>query len=102
MLAPRDDPLMAEFVARLDDSNTIADTSPGFVWRLQTEEGNATYVRPFDDDRILVNISVWESGDALKAFVYASKHNEVLRQRRQWFEKFSGAYVVMELVYEPQ
>ncbi len=56
--APLDDPLMAGFVARLDEINALADRSPGFVWRLQTSEGNATSLRPYDDDRILVNMSV--------------------------------------------
>ncbi len=50
-----DDPIMAEFVSLLDEINALADRSPGFVWRLQTEAGNATYLRPYDDDRILFN-----------------------------------------------
>jgi hypothetical protein len=53
MKAPLEDPLMAGFVGRLDEINALADRSPGFVWRLQTGEGNATYLRPYDDDRIL-------------------------------------------------
>src|SRR5258708_11910628 len=57
MLAPLTDPLMAEFVAQLDAINALADTSPGFLWRLQTPEGNATALRPFEDDLILVNLS---------------------------------------------
>jgi len=59
--APVDDPLISGFAARLEDINALADQSPGFVWRLQTEEGNATYLRPFDDERIIMNMSVWES-----------------------------------------
>ncbi|HXN49958.1 MAG TPA: DUF3291 domain-containing protein, partial [Bryobacteraceae bacterium] len=66
MRAPLDSPLMAGFVARLDEINALADRSPGFVWRLQTAAGNATYLRPYDDDRILFNLSVWETPDALK------------------------------------
>jgi len=58
MLAPLSDPQMEGFVARLDEINAIADNSPGFVWRLQTEDGNATTLRPFEDDLILVNLSV--------------------------------------------
>lgn len=60
MKGPLDSPTMAGFVARLDDINSLADRSPGFVWRLQTPEGNATYLRPYDDDRILFNLSVWD------------------------------------------
>jgi Domain of unknown function (DUF3291) len=93
--APLEDPVMAGFVARLDEINALADCSPGFVWRLQTPEGNATYLRPYDDDRILVNMSVWESIEHLKRFVYYTAHVEVLRNRQQWFEKFAGVYIAL-------
>src|SRR5579864_4547398 len=93
--APIADPLMAGFVARLDDLNALADRSPGFVWRLQTSEGNATYFRPYDDDRILMNMSVWESIDALRHYVYQTVHAELLRQRHEWFEKFAGTYTAL-------
>jgi len=86
---------MAGFVNRLDELNALADRSPGFVWRLQTSEGNATYFRPYDDDRILVNMSVWESVDTLKRYVYRTVHAELLRHRQQWFEQFSGAYTAL-------
>jgi hypothetical protein len=95
MLAPLTDPIMAGFVARLDEINAIADTSPGFVWRLQTEDGNATSLRPFDDDLILVNMSVWASLSDLLVFVYKSQHRQVLQQRRDWFERFDGPYVAL-------
>ena len=95
ILAPLDDPLIAEFVARLDEINSLADGSPGFVWRLQTEQGNATSLRPYDDERILVNMSVWASLEYLKAYVYKSAHVEVMRQRHQWFEKFEGMYLAL-------
>jgi heme-degrading monooxygenase HmoA len=95
MLAPLDDPLMAEFVGRLDEINALADRSPGFVWRLQTESGNATYIRPYEDDRIIVNLSVWESVEHLKEYVYRSAHAEVMRKRGQWFEKFDGPYLAL-------
>ncbi len=88
-----EDPVMAGFVARLDEINALADCNPGFVWRLQTPGGNATYLRPYDDDRILFNMSVWESVDALRDYVYKSAHAELIRQRKDWFEKFIGAYV---------
>jgi heme-degrading monooxygenase HmoA len=95
MLAPLDDPIMAEFVASLSEINALADRSPGFVWRFQTEEGNATGVRPYDDDRIIVNLSVWETIENLKAYVHKSAHAEVMRRRRQWFEKFQGVYMAL-------
>jgi hypothetical protein len=77
---------MAEFMALLDPVNAVADASPGFVWRLQTEEGNATALRPYEDDRMIVNMSVWESIEDLAAFVYRSGHVDVMRRRREWFE----------------
>jgi len=90
-----EDPIMAGFMARLNEINALADASPGFVWRLQTSEGNATYLRPYEDDRILVNMSVWESIEQLKHYVYNSLHIEVLRQRQAWFEKFSSSYTTL-------
>src|SRR5947209_10625785 len=95
MLAPLSDAVMAEFVARLDEINALADGTPGFVWRLQTEEGNATALHPFEDERILVNMSVWESIDALHQFVYRSTHTELLQQRRDWFHMMSTPIFVM-------
>ena len=86
---------MAGFVDRLDEFNSLADKSPGFVWRLQTSEGNATYFRPFEDERVLLNMSVWETIDALKDYVYRTPHADLLRQRQNWFEKFAGAYVAL-------
>jgi len=93
--APLDDPIMAGFVNRLDEINALADGSPGFVWRLQTPEGDATYLRPYDDDRVLINMSVWETVDALKHYVYHTVHAQLLRQRQEWFEKFAGVYLAL-------
>lgn len=93
--APLDDPLLAGFVARLDDINALADSSPGFIWRLQTDAGDATSLRPYDDERILVNLSVWATPEALREFVYRSAHAGVMRQRRSWFERFDGMYYAL-------
>ena len=93
--APLDSPVMAGFVARLDEINALADNSPGLVWRLQTSAGNATYLRPYDDDRILVNLSVWQTIEALRHYVYRTRHSELLRQRHEWFERFVGAYLAL-------
>jgi heme-degrading monooxygenase HmoA len=79
----------------LDPVNALADRTPGFIWRLQTEDGNATAIRPFEDDRVAVNLSVWESLEALGEFVYASRHLEVLQRRREWFEHMAEAYLVL-------
>jgi len=93
--APLDDPLLAGFVARLEDINALADASPGFVWRLQTEAGDATSLRPYDDERILFNLSVWASAEDLREFVYRSAHAGVMRQRKSWFERFDGMYYAL-------
>lgn len=94
-LAPPESAVMADFMAALDPINALADAAPGFVWRLQTEEGNATSVHAFADDLILLNMSVWESPDALAEYVYRSAHRDVMIRRRQWFEKFPEAYQVL-------
>ena len=93
--APLDSPVVAGFVAALDPVNAIADAAPGFVWRLKTEDGDATAIRAFDDDLILVNMSVWESIDALVAYTYDSGHREVLRHRRDWSEGIDRSHLVL-------
>jgi hypothetical protein len=95
MLAPLDSPVMADFVAQLAAVNALADAAPGFVWRLQTEDGDATAIRPYDDDRIIVNMSVWESPEALHAYAYRGGHLEVMRRRREWFERMTDAHLVL-------
>ena len=88
MLAPTiDHPIMADFVAQLDTINQLAEQSEGFIWRLKGDGNDATSLRPFDDDRIIVNMSVWESSDALQNFVFRSMHTAVMRDRKKWFEK---------------
>jgi hypothetical protein len=94
--APVDHPSMAGFTTRLDELNAIADRSSGFVWRLQTSAGNATYFRPYDDDdKILMNMSVWETMESLQHYVYKTIHAELLRHRHEWFEKFVGTYTAL-------
>jgi hypothetical protein len=100
MLAPLDDPIMAEFVANLVPINTLAEKSPGFVWRLQTAEGDATSLRVFDDDQIIINLSVWQSVDALFQFAYNSQHTDFFRRRKEWFEKMDTPVMVMWWVPE--
>ena len=96
MKAPLDDPSMHGFVSRLAELNALADGSPGFVWRMQDGEGSGnTYLRPFDDDRIIINMSVWESVELLRAYTYNTAHGEILRQRRDWFEKLDRMAVAL-------
>jgi hypothetical protein len=100
MLAPIDSPVMAEFVANLDSINALAEGSNGFIWRLIDEGNNATSIKVYDDDFIIVNMSVWENAGALYQFVYQSHHVEIFKQRRQWFEKMSDMH--MALWYIPK
>jgi hypothetical protein len=93
--APLDSPIVAGFVAALEPINALADSAPGFVWRLKTDDGDATSIRVFADDQILLNMSVWESMEALSNYVYRSGHKDVLRQRRQWADRFEGVQAAM-------
>ena len=101
MAAPMDSPALSEFVANLDRINTLAERSEGFVWRLQTEEGDATALRPFGDD-YLVNLSVWLSVEALQAFVFRSAHADIMRRRKEWFHRMEQPYTVLWWVPEGQ
>src|SRR5262249_47123454 len=98
--APLDSPQLAGFMAAPDPVNARADARRGFVWRLQTEDGNATAVRAFEWDQagsagVIMNMSVWESVEALAAFVYSEQHRQVLRRRREWFERMQEAYLAL-------
>jgi len=95
MRAPLEDPRMAGFVSQLERINALADQSPGFVWRLQSEAGDATSIRAYDDPAILFNMSVWESLESLHAYVYKSDHVGPLRGRRAWFEPMSEPSLVL-------
>lgn len=94
MKEPLESPSMTDFVANLERINALAEASPGFVWRLQTDEGDATAVRPMGEDT-LVNISVWTDAESLNRYVYESAHVEILRRRREWFERMREAHVVL-------
>lgn len=94
--APVDDPVIADFMNALDSINALADGTPGFVWRLQTAEGNATALHPVEDDELIaINMSVWESVEALAAYVYRSDHAAFMRRRREWFERYATAYLAL-------
>ena len=95
LIAPIDSPLVAEFVANLAPINALADSQPGFVWRLVGEGGDATDIQAFDDPRIAVNMSVWESLETLAAFAYRSAHRDVMRRRREWFEVPTQPFVAL-------
>ena len=89
LLAPVDDPQIADFVNQLNEINQLAERSPGFIWRLQSSGGNATDIPYNDEPNMIVNMSLWESLEALKNYTYRSRHVEVFRNRRNWFEKLN-------------
>jgi hypothetical protein len=81
-----DDPIVDDFRTNLDAVNALAEVSPGYVWRLQDDTGNATSIKPFEDELEIINLTVWESIDALADFTYRSGHVDFLRRRREFFE----------------
>ena len=95
LLAPIDELLIADVKNNLDPINQLAEQSPGFVWRLKGDNNNATDFHPFGDELDIVNMSVWESVKALKAFAFQSEHMEFMKRRREWFIKYTTAYMAL-------
>ncbi len=89
-----DSPVMADFVANLVRINALAEQSPGFVWRLQTPAGDATSLTPMGD-QVIVNMSVWEDAASLNHYVYKSAHVEIMKRRKEWFERMQDAYMAL-------
>lgn len=94
MRSPLDSPPMADFVANLDRINALAEQSPGYVWRLQSDDGDATAFRPLGE-HVLVNLSVWRDVESLAEYVYRSAHVEILRRRREWFDRMESSHMVL-------
>ncbi|MET7570839.1 DUF3291 domain-containing protein [Streptomyces sp. NPDC005492] len=92
---PLDSPELKDFVDALDPVNAVADTAEGFVWRLQSESGNATDVPVLGDDWLIINMSTWRDTNALTAFMYQGQHRELLARRREWFERMREAMAVL-------
>ncbi|MET8748675.1 DUF3291 domain-containing protein [Streptomyces sp. NPDC004667] len=92
---PLDSPELKDFVDGLEPVNAAAEAADGFVWRLQGEEGDATEVRIFGDEWIIVNMSVWRNTDALTAFMYQGRHRELMSRRREWFEHVTEAMTAL-------
>jgi hypothetical protein len=90
-----DAPIMATFAAQLDEINALAEASAGFVWRLKDDSGDATSIKAFDDPRVIVNMSVWENLEALEAYVYNGRHVEVMKNRREWFNRMATMHMVL-------
>jgi hypothetical protein len=90
-----DDPRMADFMNNLDLVNGLAERGKGFVWRLKDDSGNATGFRPFPDPQMAVNLSVWDSAEALERYVYQTVHKRFYGRREEWFDKMEGPHLVM-------
>lgn len=100
MLAPIDSPVMAGFVNNLDRINAVAEQSDGFIWRLKDEDNNATSLKIFEDDYLIVNMSVWASLEALFQFTYKSTHTEVFKRKKEWFSKMEDMHMACWYVEE--
>lgn len=90
-----DDPVMKEFVDNLEKVNALADKSEGFVWRLKDEEDNATSFNPYDDEQMIINISVWENIESLENYVYRTFHTDFIRRKKEWFEKYGKTHLAL-------
>ncbi|KAA8667130.1 DUF3291 domain-containing protein [Vibrio gigantis] len=84
---PLDAPEIKEFVDNLELVNGIAENSAGFVWRLKDEPGDATNIQAFDDPNMIVNMSVWDSVDSLKNFIFRTHHRDFMRRKGEWFHR---------------
>ena len=100
MLAPIDDPVMSDFVNNLERINAIADDAEGFVWRLQGEADNALAIRAFEDNMLIINLSVWKDIDSLFNFTYNSDHISVLKRKKEWFDKMETMHMAFWYVPE--
>lgn len=104
MKAPINDPIMEDFVNNLERINTLAEKSPGFIWRLKGDDDNATAVRVFEYDFLIINMSVWEDVDKLYEFTYNTTHVEILKRKKEWFQhmkKMHMAFWYVEKGYTP-
>jgi len=95
-----EDPIMKEFVTNLDRINDLAEHSPGFIWRLKDESNNASSFNPFNDEQVIINISVWKDIESLENFTYKTFHTHFLKRRKEWFHKYGKAYFALWWVEE--
>ena len=89
------DPIMREFEVNLVKVNELAESSAGFVWRLKDDNNNATGFNPYNDEQVIINVSVWESIETLEHYVYKTFHTDFLKRRREWFHSYGKAYTAM-------
>ena len=94
LAAPLESPALTDFVENLNRINELAERTPGYVWRLQSEDGDATAFRPFGEEH-LVNLTVWQDVESLHAYVYRTAHAAIMSRRKEWFERMREAYNVL-------
>lgn len=99
-IAPLDDQKMHGFVSQLDEINRLAENAPGFIWRLQTEFGDATDIQAFDDPQMIVNMSVWDSMQSLKSYVYSGEHLAAVKRRAEWFHRIRTPHLALWWISE--
>ncbi|WP_036196125.1 DUF3291 domain-containing protein [Maribacter antarcticus] len=90
-----DDPIMKEFVDNLDRVNDLAENTKGFVWRLKDENNDATNFNPYNDEQVIINVSLWETIESLEMFVYKTFHTDFLKKRKEWFHSYGKVYTAM-------
>ena len=99
-----DSPTVAEFIRALPAINLLGESSPGFIWRLKDDDGPGAIEQRFpgheDDDRFIVNLTVWTDYETLRHFATRSGHGMYLRRRLEWFEKTSQPTTVLWWVEE--
>ena len=100
MLAPLDSPVMTDFVNNLNQINALAESSEGFIWRLKDDANNATSIKIYNDDFLIVNMSVWKDIDRLFRFAYQTQHLEIFKRRNEWFEKMKEMHMALWYVEE--
>lgn len=97
-----DDPIMREFVDNLDRVNTLAESSPGFIWRLKDDNNDATSFNPYNDEQVIINVSVWDSVENLENFVFKTFHTDFLKRRKEWFRRYGEAHTALWWIPEGQ
>ena len=90
-----DDPVMKEFVDNLNSVNTLAENSKGFVWRLKADDNNATSLNPYNDEQVIINVSVWKTIEDLEHFMYKTFHTDFLKRRKEWFHTYGKVHTAM-------
>lgn len=95
MLAPMDSPTMRDFINNLERINHLADRHPGFIWCLQGEEENATAIRVFEDEFLVINMSVWARMEDLHSYAYKTVHLEMMRRKKEWFSNMDELHMAL-------